>query len=356
MHSMLLAVCCLVSGHVHTSSGSPIAGAAITIRTHTTTRATTDATGTFAIQAAPGDYQVSITAQGYVAATVDVDVKNNTNVDVTLQPLDAPTLRTIAAVAVDGRLAPIQGTIPSITITRAQTQQAGQQRVVDALQTLPSITFARPDGGLQSSIAVAALRGPDPSESLVTLDGQTLNDGNTGDVDLSQLPIAAFSAVNVTEGLGPEDSNGSNTFGGAINLISLQPTQKSHVSFQETGGSWGESEVWLNATGTQKKLGYAVAVDDHNMRGYVSQYVPLYSSTDPGCQPCTTALGSSLASHAALANFTWNFSQRANLSARVFALGNIRDQSASINGIDGNAASPTYGQFIGPGNQTLAQN
>ncbi len=356
MYPALLAVCCLVSGRVHTSSGAPIAGAAITIRTRAKTRTTTDATGTFAVQASPGDYQVSIAAQGYVAATVDVDVKNNTNVDVTLQPLDAPTLRTIAAVAVDGRLARIQGTIPSITITRAQSEQAGQERVVDALQTLPSVTFARPDGGSQSSIAVAALRGPDPSESLVTLDGQTLNDGNTGDVDLSQLPMAAFSAVNVTEGLGPEDSNGSNTFGGAINLISLQPTQTNHVSFQETGGSWGESELWLNATGTQKKLGYAVAVDDHNMRGYANQYVPLYSSTDPACRPCTTALGSSLASHAALANFTWDFSQRANLSARVFALGNIRDQSASIDGIDGNAASPTFGQFIGPGNQSLAQN
>lgn len=356
MHALLLAVCCLVSGHIHTAGGSPIAAAHISVRGRAGGSTTSDATGAFAVTVAPGDYQLNVTAKGYVGATVDVTVEKEITVDVALQPFDAPTLRTIAAVSVDGRLAPVRGTIPSITVTRSEMEQVGDTRVVQAIETLPGAVLARPDGGNAAAPAVVALRGPDPSESLVTLDGQTLNDGNTGDVDLSRLPLGAFSAINVTEGLGPEDQNGSNTFGGALNLVSLQPTKDPHFAFQESAGSWNQSEVWLNATGTHRKLGYAFAIDDQHQRGYANEVVPLYSSADPACAPCLTPLGSTISSHAMLANLTYAFSQRANASVRVFALGNVRDESAAINGIDGNAASPTFGQFIGPGNQTLAQN
>lgn len=356
MFAVLLAVCCLISGHVHTAAGLPVAGARVVVRARTRSTAVSNARGSFALSVPPGDYDLSVTARGFVAASIDLTVAHDASVDIALQPLDAPTLRTIAAVSVDGRLASVRGAIPSITVTRADMQRMGETRVVQALQTLPGATFARPDGGLASASAVVALRGPDPSESLVTLDGQTLNDGNTGDVDLSRLPVAAFSAVNVTEGLGPEDRNGSNTFGGAINFVSLQPTQKAHFGFSDSAGSFGESNMWVNQTGSKGKLGYALALDNEHQQGYANAYVPLYSSVDTACQPCETHLGSTIASHAALANFTWAFSQRANVTARVFALGDVRDQSASINGIDENVGSPTFGQFIGPGNQTLAQN
>jgi len=192
-------------------------------------------------------------------------------------------------------------------------------RLVQGLQALPSATFAHPDGGSSNAIAVVALRGPDPSESLIALDRQLLNDGNTGDLDLSRLPVAAFSSVNVTEGLGPEDSNGSNTFGGAINLVSLRPTRDAHAAFTLSGGSFGQSEGWINATGTQGRLGYAFAADDQNQSGYVNQPVLLNGTT-------RTTIGSSLASHAGLANLTWSFSQKADITARVFLLGDVRDQ------------------------------
>ncbi len=225
----------------------------------------------------------------------------------------------------------------------------GDNRIVDALESLPGATFTRPDGGSASAISVVSLRGPDPSESIVALDGQMLNDGNTGDLDLSRFPVAAFSAVDVTEGLGPEDSNGSNTFGGAINLISLQPTHTPHFSFATSGGSFGQSEAWLNSTGTHGKLGYALALDDQHEGGYVNQTVPLYSTTNPNCAPCSTVLGSSVASRLGLGNLTWSFSQNADITARIFTLGDVRDMSASTTGI-------SDGQYQGPGNESFLQN
>ena len=95
-----------------------------------------------------------------------------------------------------------------------------------------------------------------------------------------------------------------------------------------------------------------------NESGYVNQSVPLFSTTDPSCSPCATPLGSTVASHLALGTLTYSFSQDADITGRVFVLGDNRDQSSAINGIDKNAAdigTPTYDQFVGPGRQTFAQ-
>jgi outer membrane cobalamin receptor len=360
LFSVLLATCCLVGGSVHGISGAALAAANLVLRAGSAMRSgTTDAAGRFSIQASPGEYRLTASARGYTSVTVDVKTTgHDVDVEVSLEPLDSAQLRQIGAVTVDGRLAPIEGTIPSIALSRAEFEAQGDDRIIDGLETLPGATFARPDGGAASAIAVVALRGPDPSESLVALDGQLLSDGNTGDLDLSRLPVSAFSAVDVTEGLGPEDANGSNTFGGAIDLISLRPTREAHEAISYSVGSFGRSEAWLNATGTQSRLGYAFALDDQNESGYVDQTVSLFSNSNPSCSPCATHLGSAVAAHDLLGTLTYAFSQDADLTARIFALGDTRDQSSALDGIDRNAAdigTPQYGAFAGPGEQTFAQ-
>jgi len=357
VHAVVLAVCCMISGNVHAVSGTPVSGAHLVLQGPVPADVSTDANGDFTLTVRPGAYRLAASALGYASLTVAVDADHDVKLEIALEPLDSPKLRQIGAVTVDGRLAPIAGTIPSITVTRADLDALGEDRIVEGLQQLPGATFTRPDGGAASAISVVSLRGPDPSESLVALDGQLLNDGNTGDLDLSRLPTAAFSAVDVTEGLGPEDSNGSNTFGGAINLISLRPTQAPHLGFSTSYGSFGQSDTWLNATGTQGRLGYAAALDDQNESGFVNQAVPLYVAGTP-CNPCATHLGSGVAAHSALGTLTWSFSENADVTARVFLLGDVRDQSSALNGLDFNSAdigTPAYGHFTGPGEQMFAQ-
>jgi outer membrane receptor protein involved in Fe transport len=347
----------MISGNVHAVSGTPVSGAHVVLQGPVPGDVSTDANGDFTLTVRPGAYRLAASALGYASLTVEVDADHDVKLEIALEPLDSPKLRQIGAVTVDGRLAPIAGTIPSITVTRADLDALGEDRIVEGLQQLPGATFTRPDGGAASAISVVSLRGPDPSESLVALDGQLLNDGNTGDLDLSRLPTAAFSAVDITEGLGPEDSNGSNTFGGAINLISLRPTQAPHLGFSTSYGSFGQSDTWLNATGTQGRLGYAAALDDQNESGFVNQTVPLYMTGTP-CNPCATHLGSGVAAHSALGTLTWSFSENADVTARVFVLGDVRDQSSALNGLDFNSAdvgTPSYGHFTGPGEQMFAQ-
>ena len=363
MLAVIVAACCLVSGHVNAPSGAPLVGAHVTTTRTQATGTDSDSTGKFSLELPPGDYQVNITARGYASVSVDVTVDHDTAVAVTLEPLDAGTLRTIGTVSVDGRLTPIRGTVPSITLTRGDYERLGTDSVTEGLMSIPSVTFAHPAGAAATSFETIALRGPDPSETLIALDGQLLNDANTGDIDLSRFPIEAFSSANITEGLGPQDSEGSNTIGGALNLVALRPTKDPHFTFNESIGSFGMTDFWANDTGTRGKLGYAVALDTYHEAGHINESQTIYApglapDSGPACVNCGTLthLGSSIASRSALVNLAWTFNQNTDVTARVFSLGNMRDNSAAVNGLDFNAGDPAYGVFIGSGNQTIAQN
>src|SRR5471030_1854768 len=147
MLPIVVAMCCLVTGNVHAPSGAPLANAHIVVRGGVTRETTSDAKGDFSIIAGPGPQNVNALVQGYSPVTIALSLDHDTKLDVTLESLDSPKLRQIGSVTVDGRLTPITGTIPSITLTRADFDRLGEDRVVQGLAALPSATFARPDGG-----------------------------------------------------------------------------------------------------------------------------------------------------------------------------------------------------------------
>jgi outer membrane cobalamin receptor len=392
MLPILLAACCLVSGNVHNPSGSPIARAQLTLRGAATITATTDAKGNFSLHIPPGRYDLTVVSNGYATLTVNTgDVGEGARIDVVLEPSDTPKLRTIGVVTVNGGFTLNRDVIPEVEVSRAEMDALGYSQVTSALQEVPSVVIQHPDAGAPTAPDVVSLRGPDPSEAMVTLDGQQLNDGNTGDIDLSQFAVPAFNSVNVAEGLGPMDLEGSNTFGGAVNFVSLRPTQEDHLNLSTSAGSYGTTQSWLNATGTIGKLGYALAGDNFQQAGEVNEYdwvvpfnnLPVYcgpptKSKTPNC-PFHAHLGSSISARLGLVNLDYNFSERADLGFRVFTLGDVRDESGALNGIAGNptcvfsgpgpacgfsppgtagpneVANPVYGDHVGPGSANFAQ-
>jgi outer membrane cobalamin receptor len=391
MLPILIAACCLVTGTVRAPSGAPIAHAQLTFRGPRIAAATSGAKGDFSVQIPPGRYDLTVVARAYGAVTVNTGlVGEGSRIDVVLEPSDTPKLRTIGEVTVNGGFTLDRNVIPEMDVSRAQMDALGYSQVLQALQEVPSVVIQHPDSGAPTAPSVVSLRGPDPSEAMVTLDGQQLNDGNTGDIDLSQFAVAAFNSANVTEGLGPTDAEGSNTFGGAVNFVSLRPTQDQHASFSSSVGSWGTTQNWLNATGTIGKLGYALAGDDYQQAGQVNQNswvvpannLPIYCGPEtkkktPNC-PFYTHLGSTIAAMLGLVNLDYNFSQRADLGFRLFTLGNNRDESSAVNGIAGNPTcvfsgpgagcgfepspgspnevpNPVYDDHIGQGSSTFAQ-
>ncbi|HKU80630.1 MAG TPA: TonB-dependent receptor, partial [Candidatus Tumulicola sp.] len=391
MLPILVAACCLVGGNVHTPAGAPIARAELSFRGPVAARATTDARGNFTLQLSPGRYDLTVVARSFAAVTVDTgEIGEGARIEVVLEPADTPKLRTIGVVTVNGGFTLDRNVVPETSVTREQMDALGYTQVAQALAQVPSVVIQHPDSGAPTTPDVVSLRGPDPSEAMVTLDGQLLNDGNTGDLDLSQFAVPAFNSVSVTEGLGPTDLEGSNTFGGAVNFVSLRPTQDDHFNFSTSAGSFGTTQSWLNATGTVGKLGYALAGDDYQTAGYVNQYdsvvpannLPIYcgpqtKTKTPNC-PVLTHLGSSVSAMLGLVNLDYNFSQRSDVGFRLFALGNTRDESSALNGIAANltcvfsgpgpacafapdpsspneVANPVYGDHVGAGSANLAQ-
>lgn len=382
--SILLAICCLISGQVLTASGSPIANAHVIFNGSQHLDTSSNVKGTFSVQVTPGRYTLTARAQGFATAAVDTgNISQDSHIEITLERIDSPKLRTIGSVTVNGGFTLQRNAIPEAEIPRAQMDALGYTNAIEALGQVPSVVIQHTDAGAPTSPAVMSLRGPDPSEALVTLDGHPLNDGNTGDLDLSQFAVPAFNSVSVTEGLGPSDSEISNTFGGAVNFVSLLPTQTSHFSISGSAGSYATTQTWMNATGETGKFGYAFAISNFHQGGQVNEdaFVTPMNNTPVDCGqaktncPVLTHLGSSIASQLGVANLEYNFSQRADAGIRLFSLGNVRDESSALNGIAANASipcdegstqpcttgftsdpNPNFGQHIGAGSGTFAQN
>jgi len=112
-------------------------------------------------------------------------------------------------------------------------------------------------GGGLNAPAVVALRGPDPSETLVAVDGHLVNNGSTGDFDLSLLDPADLQSLQVVYGIAPSSLFGPNTLGGALNVLTLEPTAQPHTLLRFTGGSYDTFGTTLDTTGTTNRLGYA---------------------------------------------------------------------------------------------------
>ena len=348
--------CCGVAGVVHSADGAPLR-AHVHFAGSSKADAESDARGQFALNVPAGAYRVTITSAGFAAAQTDVVVHEGERIEVALDPLGAGRLREIGRITVDGRLAVSRSTVPTREITRADMDASGYDRVVDALANVPSLTLARPGGGSPGAVAVVALRGPDPSETRITLDGQPLNDANTGDLDLALFPSAVLGAVDVSEGLGPEDHRGADTIGGEINLVSLRPTATPDRMLRFSVGSFGTSSVELNATGRSGRFGYALAGGRAHSDGYVHDYPVTLNFTDASGNPATVAtrLGSEVDLTTALAHFTYDLSPRATLRFRTLTFDNRRNESAAQTAPVDPLNDAPGADFVGTGPQTRAQ-
>ena len=146
-------------------------------------------------------------------------------------------------------------------------------RTSDILQNELSTTVQPVIGGGLNAPAVVSLRGPDPSETLVAVDGHAVNNGATGDFDLSLLDPADLQSVQIVYGIGPSSLFGPNTLGGALNVRTLEPTAQTHFLERFTGGTFDTNGETLQATGTiDNRLGYAVSFHRLTSGGELSNF------------------------------------------------------------------------------------
>jgi hypothetical protein len=277
-----------VTGSVMANDGTPIAGASVTLSSQYGSQATrTDAHGYFVIHAVRGGtYSLHASAPGYQPIsqrTVTIAASSST-LSIVLPPATTNTLTVIGHVEASAGETVSTASAPSVTLDAQSAAAAGVTAVSSMVWPQLSVTPIIPLGGGSNATVTFAVRGPDPTETLVDIDGHQQNNGNTGDFDLSLLDPAALQEVQVLYGIAPSSLMGPNQIGGGINILTLQPTIAPQGLIRIFGGSYGTFGSTVQATGSDERWGYAFSLHGTTSLGSVNQTI---LAPPPGVEPPT---------------------------------------------------------------------
>ena len=266
-----------VAGSVTANDGTPIAGATIVLSSPGTShRAVSDARGSFVFKSLPGGtYALAASAAGYESIsqrTVTLD-PNNTLLSISLSPATTNSLTVIGEVRASTGETVSTSSAPTATLDAQKAAAAGVPSVGPMIWSQLSTTPVLPLGGGSNATQTFAVRGPDPTETLVDIDGHPVNNGTTGDFDLSLVDPAALQDVQLVYGISPSSLIGPNTIGGGINIVTLQPTTTSHSLLRIFGGSYGTFGSTVQSTGSDGRFGYAFSAHGVTANGSVNQTI-----------------------------------------------------------------------------------
>jgi outer membrane receptor protein involved in Fe transport len=250
------------------------------------------------------------------------------------------SLATIGRVQASGGDAPSTSSAPVSTLDPERYAAEGFTRVSDVLQDDISTTLVHPAGGGSTILPTSvALRGPDPTETLVDIDGHQVNGGGTGDFDLSLLDPADYGGIELVKGISPSSLVGPDTIDGAINIRTLEPTSAPHGFVRVSAGSFNSFGETLQETGTIDRLGYAFSLHGTTTDGEV--YGPILDANLG--QPAQ--VGSSVDGRTALGKLRYAFGNNgAGYAEFSFHDQSVaRDLSATLSSYPGPATSGPAG-------------
>lgn len=267
-----------VHGLVADPLGAPIAGARVMLESGFGRESTlSDTSGRFEFLNLPATtYIITAEAKGFVplaARLLSVTPGESATVSLVMARATTGSIATLGRVTINGKQSMSTASAPSVDLDPQDLAGQGIENVADALADQIAVTMTRPAGGAPGLPRTASLRGPDPSETLIDIDGHVVNNANTGDFDLELLDPAMFSDIQVVYGVGPSSLDGANTQGGTINFHTIDPTPQDHGLLRATFGNFGTSGYTLQATGTsQNRLGYALSFHHYYSAGAVNNY------------------------------------------------------------------------------------
>ncbi len=139
-------------------------------------------------------------------------------------------------------------------VAGAQADQRGRANVADAAALAPGVTLTRIGGRNE---AAAIVRGFDTRQVPLFIDGIPVYVPYDGNVDMGRFDAFGMSELSISKGYSPV-IYGPNTLGGAINVVSLRPTQPEEV-VARAGAASGETVEGALRAGLLRDAGYAQA-------------------------------------------------------------------------------------------------
>ncbi|MBT8395785.1 MAG: TonB-dependent receptor [Gemmatimonadetes bacterium] len=216
------------------ATGSPVVSATVVIM-ETGHMSTTDSRGLAEIRGVPpGRHALRVSAFGYRTELVEVEALNGRNSKVSLSLTPAP-------VEISGVRAEVAATgLPSGGIeVKTEDLDPTVTDLPDALDGVPGVTITRRGG--PGAPAEIHIRGSNPEQVLVLLDGVPLNSPLTGRVDLSTVDLSSLARVVVLPGA-QSSRYGPRALGGVV-LLESRTADGDSGHLAVGGGAWGGREI-----------------------------------------------------------------------------------------------------------------
>ncbi len=241
-----------LTGHVYDSeSQSPLPGVNIHVK-NTIYGTVSDAEGSYQIEnVPPGEYTVVFSLLGYVEENkedvfIKADLPSQLSVGLEPRPLEADSVVVIsdkypAVNSIEGE---------RIEITGKDIERYQSLGLAQLLHQVAGVQIESVSGGAGRSII--RIHGSSANQVLVLLDGQRLNNPQTGEVDLSEIPLEQIERIEVVR-QGNTAIFGGNAFGGVISFKSRRVENQNNFSLRSQYGSF--NSALGNATinyGTEK--------------------------------------------------------------------------------------------------------
>jgi outer membrane receptor protein involved in Fe transport len=248
-------------------SALPVSGADVVVRQGPAqiAQAKTDSGGHYTISGvAPGIYTVTIGENGYASQENGNVVLASTGTTA----ISAALVRSATSTSGSTVIGQVTSNANALSAATAISQQismsaltnTGQIRIANQLGTLPAVNLST-SSSVGDDVSIN-LRGFGSSETASLLDGHPVGPlgVGSGGFNFSLGPAFGLSQVDVTYGSGAQGLFGSDTIGGAVNFVTINPTSKPQFTFQQQVGGFGILSTGITATGTLGKLGYAFAL------------------------------------------------------------------------------------------------
>ncbi|PYM60509.1 MAG: TonB-dependent receptor, partial [Candidatus Rokuibacteriota bacterium] len=140
----------------------------------------------------------------------------------------------------------------SVTVIPEETiREQGYRTVDEALRTVPGLDVQR--SGSPGKLTTVQIRGANPSQIQVLIDGIRVKSTTTGDFDFADLPVDQIERIEVVRG--PQSTiYGADAIGGVINVITkrgrgapagyLDFEGGNYTTFREQAGVSGSTGPW----------------------------------------------------------------------------------------------------------------
>jgi outer membrane receptor for ferrienterochelin and colicin len=309
----------------------------------TTMKTKSDASGHFRFDAVPiGTYTISLRVAGYQPAVSEAIHVATAVTDTTLGMQRASgNLQVIAVTSSRASDSLQQSSTFTKTLNPESLQNQGIIRAADALRTLPGVNngITGDTASLSDDINLS-IRGIGTLETEAAIDGHPIGYGIKGGYNYQLSPVYPFRDISVLYGSGGSDLVGIDAIGGVVNFQTLDPTPVQHYTFTQGYGTFDQLSSSLTSTGTQGKLGYAVAYGVQGLDGPFN-HDTFYQTGAAFDQSVTSGpvhdLGvyqddSSESMQAGLAKLRWNFTPQSSLTYTMVSSSRWVDKTGNGDG------------------------